>query len=334
MTIKIYVGDTDETLATAAVASDPTAFLVDSNNYQEFLNKTFNDNITVYTSLGDLPKNLEVFYNILMRADQIIYCPPPTWSDSKKLNLLYPTLSVQGLTENILLLIADLIPVTNIELAYLKKNPVQLVDVRKSNTKQLWCVGPSIVEGNSIDINLRFGTLLANELKLPCSFLTKEGSSNMWGADQILKSDILPGDIVIWGLTITKRLQLIFKGKDWGIHSGLYKDHPFLEDLLPSKQLHSENTFYQNINAIEQVINFCKKCQAKLILFSVLGLPQPDFLRYLRTKTNYIHFPYNLEFSISNITAKYTDYGIDNDHPGPEQHQLFAKFLLKHIQAT
>jgi hypothetical protein len=41
MTIKIYVGDIDETLATTAVANDPTAFLIDSNNYKEFLNKTF-----------------------------------------------------------------------------------------------------------------------------------------------------------------------------------------------------------------------------------------------------------------------------------------------------
>ena len=104
MAIKIYVGDIYQELAVAAQACSPTAFLIDYTNCQEFLTTEFDCNIVAYTCVGDLP-NLEMFYSVLFRADQIVYFPPAVWSDQTELDSLDPTQCIQGLTENALLVI-------------------------------------------------------------------------------------------------------------------------------------------------------------------------------------------------------------------------------------
>ena len=111
MTINIYIGDTSESLAAAAKAADPMAFLIDHSNLKEFLDSPKDDS-TVYTSLGDLPKIPtgtkkvsdydNAVYSLLDLADNIYYCPPDAWSDNKTINLTSVTDSLQGLTEYIL----------------------------------------------------------------------------------------------------------------------------------------------------------------------------------------------------------------------------------------
>ena len=111
MTINIYVGDNGKELAVATTAVDPTAFLIDHSNYKEFLDNPAND-VTIYTSLGDLPKipteqpviskYKNAVYNLLDLADNIFYCPPAVWSDNKSIDSFNITNSLQGLTEYIL----------------------------------------------------------------------------------------------------------------------------------------------------------------------------------------------------------------------------------------
>ena len=104
--------------------------------------------------------------------------------------------------------------------------------------------------------------------------------------------------------------------------------------------LMSENTFYTHLYSIERAINFCNKCQARLILFGILT----DFgmARYLAGKENY--YQYVTEYSsqltgykkviaslVGPFDAKnhFKDIGTNGTHPGPEQHKLYADFLLK-----
>jgi hypothetical protein len=325
MTIKIYVGDTHQELAFAAQAGDPTAFLIDYTNCQEFLTTQFDRDIVAYTCVGDLP-NLEIFYNILFRADQIVYFPPAVWSDQTELDGLDPTQCIQGLTENALLFFSDRAPVENIELCLSKKDPVLLADVRRSDQAQLWSVGCSVTDGFGVDTEQRYGHLLANKLDLPCSFLTKSGSSLAWAADQILRSDIRAGDIVVWGLTETFRTQIIQDNNVTVINIGSYNKE--LSKIVPVELFYSWDTLYTGLYAIEQVYNFCQKMQVNLLLFGVLIAP--NLLRYVKSKNNFFNFPHKLKFkktsvsqSISNV---YADLGTDNFHAGPLQHQLYADF--------
>lgn len=325
MAIKIYVGDIYQELAVAAQACSPTAFLIDYTNCQEFLTTEFDCNIVAYTCVGDLP-NLEMFYSVLFRADQIVYFPPAVWSDQTELDSLDPTQCIQGLTENALLVISDRVPVENIELCLSKKDPVLLADSRRSDRVQLWSAGCSITDGVGVDIQQRYGHLLANKLDLPCSFLTKPGSSLAWAADQILRSDIRAGDIIVWGLTEPFRTQLIQDNNVTVINSGSYNKE--LSKIIPVDLFYSWHTLYTGLYAIEQVCNFCQKVQANLLLFGVLI--SPNFLRYVKSKNNFFNFPYKLNFTgtsaSQSISHVYTDLGTDGAHPGPKHHQLYANF--------
>ena len=329
MTIKIYIGDINKELADIAMADSPTAVLIDSNNYKNFLTKNIDYNIVAYTALGDLPKNLEIVYDILVQADEIIYSPPSCWSDSGLLDDADPTASIQGLTENILLKVANQgILVTNIELCYLKNNLILLKDSRKTDQSQLWSVGCSITHGAGVNPNQRYGQLLADALNLKCSFLTRAGSSIQWAADQIIRSDIRPNDIIVWGLTESQRLTYIHKN-NWlpGVTHSTYKNFQGIDKILPLKELLSENTLYNNIFAVERVLNFCQKIQVKLYIIGLLD-PGPNFLRYIKSKKeiNITNFPYKFQGNKDPIIPIYEDLGTDGSHPGPKQHQAYADF--------
>ena len=76
MTINLYFGDNSNNIANQALSADPQAFLIDHSNYAKFLNSPPVDNVTVYTSLSDLPKlsnNKFVIYQLLDLADKIFY---------------------------------------------------------------------------------------------------------------------------------------------------------------------------------------------------------------------------------------------------------------------
>jgi hypothetical protein len=323
--ITLFVGDVSESLSRAALEHDPAAFLIDHSNYKSFLTSNINSDVTVYTSLGDLPKDLEVFYNIAMLSTDIVYAPPEIWSDGKSISVTDPTACVQGLTEVMLLLISSYRTVKNLELCYFNPTVNPLSDLRKTENTQLWVSGCSMTYATGVNDSQRYGQLVADYLNLPCSFLAKPGSSIAWAADQILRSDIRPGDIVIWGITNTERSTLINQNTLTCVNTSSYIEDSNIEKLLPLKTLTNETTFYSHLYSIEQVINFCEKQQATLLLAGLLV--GHNMFRYLKTKTNYFHYNYKIKFlnnTLSNI--EYVDLGTDNQHPGVKQHQLYADF--------
>ena len=203
----IFIGDTDESVRICAQEYHSSAQLLNHSNYKEFIVLSLDQDSVVYTSLGDLPKDLNIVYNILCLADQIVYCPPTQWSDNRLLNFTDPGTCTNGLTEILLLLLPKSIQIVNLNPEI--PDPMPLTDTRKCKETQLWIAGCSISHGVGVDLTERYGHLLSTELNMPCSFLTRPGSAIDWAADQLLRSDIRKNDLVVWGITNPERITYI-----------------------------------------------------------------------------------------------------------------------------
>lgn len=326
--LTIFFGDVFELTAKLAYDFDNTAFLVDVDNCSSFLSTELKNNVTIYTSLGDLYNNLPIAWDLLTSADEIVYCPPDVWSDKKSIDITNPTGSIHGLTEHLLLKLPKHIKIKNFNVDNLIPDIIPLVDKRKSNNTQLWFAGCSITHGVGVDTEQRYGELIAKELQLPCSFLTRPGSSIDWASDQIIRSDVRPGDIVVWGLTAIERLTYVHNNQLLnGINYQSYKINKNLEKIVPLSALLSENTFYNHIYSIERAVNFCKVSKAKLLIVGLLI--SDSCLRYVADKSYFHCYSYPISFDNQNIIAfNFSDYGSDKRHPGPEQHKLYKDFIL------
>jgi hypothetical protein len=323
--ITVFVGDVDQSLAATARQFDPKAYLIDSSNYKDFLVEHPDNNVTAYTSLGDLPKDLEVFYQIAMAATKIVYAPPATWSDNLDVDPTSAVSSLKGLTEHMLLLISNYRPVKNLELCYFEPTANPVLDTRKSDNTQIWFAGCSITAGEGVELTQRYGHLVADSLGLPGGFLALNGSSIAWAADQILRADVKSGDIVVWGITTTERINYIENNRVVNIGGLATPDRKTAQ-----RQLFSETTFYSHLYAIKQVINYCKKHQVKLLLLGLLT--SSNILRFLKSQNNYFHFPHKLKFIDGLDYIDYVDVGTDNQHPGPRQHKLYKNFVLTSLE--
>jgi hypothetical protein len=329
--ITIYLGDIYPDTCEQARQYDASAYLVDHSNYKNFLNSIFDHDTTVYTSIADLPNNDEVILNVLQKANTIVYVPPTTWSDNKIVDIVDPTSSTQGHTETMLLKLSDQIKIVGLDLILLKQDVIPLVDSRKSDSPQLWSVGCSITHGTGVEPLTRYGSLLSSDLAMPCSFLTRPGSSIGWAADQILRSDIKEHDIVVWGITSNERLMYVHDKKLLkGVTHSQYIELPGLEKIIPFKNLISENTFYQNILSVQQVVNFCNKINCKLLLLGLFD--NHNLTRFLKTLPNYHKFPYRTVYNKYIMHNEYVDLGTDQSHPGPAQHIEYKKFILNLLE--
>lgn len=318
--LTIFVGDVGVELSIKAKQFDPNAVLVDFSNYTQILQNTYIEPTTIYTSLGDLPKDETTIYQLLNRATEIYYYKPQIWSDSR----------IQKYIETILFYInKQKNNVHNLDLAHYNITKyTQLTDHRKNNNKHLYIAGCSISNGCGVKNSERYGQLLADKLNLPAIFLTADGSSITWAADQILRSDVRENDIVILGLTSENRFPY------WGVNNNLghinlvHRTSTKLQVPLDSNTLDSmlvhENCDYQAYTHIEQVVNFCRKIKAKLLL---IGLLSSDNLNI-----HLHHIPEFIAYKNFSNSTSLEDFGTDNKHPGPKQHKLYADFCLEHLK--
>lgn len=329
----VFIGDVDNSLRLTARSFDKQAFLVDHSNCKTFLNSTLDSDTTIYTCLGDLPKNLEIFFNLCCLADEVFYSPPKNWSDDKIVDDFDPNTSIQGLTEGLLMLVSLYTKVTGLTIAE-PKQPILLVDNRKAEDSQLWIAGCSVSHGLGVNPDQRYGQLLADDLGLSCSFLTRVGSSIDWASDQIIRSDIRAGDIVIFGLTTAERLTYVHnKELLSGVTARSYEFRPELEKIIPEHNLVTENTFYHQLIAIDRCINFCNKVKAKLILLGLLTSHSYNLLRHLHNKKNFFQYPYQFVYTNPSLTCQFEDLGHDGSHPGPKQHQAYKNFILSKLSS-
>lgn len=308
MTITLFVGDSDYNLAEQAQKKDPLAFLIDHANYKKFLKTNYVEDVTVYTSFADLPKISStdaVFFEVLKKADNIVYCPPLKWSDH---SVDFGWNSNQEITEYFLYHIK--LTKNNVQeldlTSYHDSSYLRLVETRKAVDGQLWIAGCSVAHGVGVLDHEKFGTLISNKLNLSVSHLTQGGSSIEWAKDQILRSDIRKGDTVIWGLTQEVRAPKAVNEK-------------IIAESDPDILL-DETSLYRAVTSVHQVVNFCRKISARLVLLPILCSEKLQML--ICDLDEFYQVPYQ---------TKPLDFGTDNLHPGPAQHRSWADMLYKHL---
>jgi hypothetical protein len=314
--ITVYVGDVTEYLSTLCRSIDPGAKLLTQENFANLNPGTY------YTSVADIGTLLN-FSSVLTQADKIVYAPPQQWSDQHN-----GQSKMQQWSEDYLNIFRFIRQVENFDPAVrLQKNTMlQLADQRKTSKQQLWIAGCSFSHGAGVTEQTRYGQLLSDQLGMPASFLTARGSSILWAADQILRSNIQPNDIVVWGLTSWHRTPFFKNNVLFHVNSSSLEKHSEHFDLVNPDVLDSDHLFYQSLTSIFQVINFCQKANATLVLASFLDHSVSE---YLGSMPNFIML-YKLWGRASG--QMYLDTGSDGLHPGVETHKFYADQIYQKLQ--
>jgi len=319
----LFVGFANEELVEYAVAYSTKATLITEDTWNCGIRPEVG-----YTGLEEFSNTL-IFVSVLASATKIVYYPNKAETD---IDLENPLNCTRGLFENILLSISQTTPVENLKNNILGSNKVsatlkaclELVDTRKSNIPQLWGVGCSFTYGSAVDYSQRYISVLTKKLNMNMSCLAQPGGTISWAADQILRSDIREGDIVVWGLTDKFRFTWFRDNTVWNFTPTEYKKFNWLLETVPLSVLTDyDNAVYQSLTHIYQVNNFCNKIGAKLLLVGLLT--GPDDLLYLHNLPNFYQY-YNKDF------VDYIDLGYDGVHPGPLQHQRYADSIFKQLQ--
>jgi hypothetical protein len=315
--ITLFVGSNDRYLSECAIKFDKNSWLVDSRNFSKFLD--ISQDTVAYTSMADLPKITQkrnVFFDVLDHAGTIFYCPPQQWPDHCD---DFSAWSEQTMTEYLLSTInKQKGNVKGLVLPSWTTNPyLQLFDVRRTQSPQLWVSGCSISHGVGVNPNEKFGAILSNKLQLPVSFLTTSGTSIPWAADQLLRSDIKAGDFVVWGITSEYRSMLFDRTL---LHKNL---HSFSGSESRNIGSNLQDLVFKAVMSIHQVVNFCRSVNATLIMLPVLSTEQLGVLMH--------DCP---DWHCMTYQAAFLDVGRDNVHPGPLQHARWAEFCYAVIQKT
>lgn len=313
MIIEVFVGDTGEYLHKIAQNNNNTAIMISSKNCKHLLPGTY------FTSLGDLD-NLDQLYCILEQANIIRYVPPQKWTNNDlkfwteeyvKMFLYNSKKQIYGLDR----------PVPDNDITAINCLP----DHRKSDSPQIWIAGCSISHGIGVTPHQRYGYLIANDLNLPVSFLTASGASNRWISDQIIRSDIRQQDIVFFGITSPGRLSY-WDPQEQRIQFAVpekFSMHRYLKTLVNEKFLASEHLIYESVISIHNVLNFCNKVNAKVVVGTLIQ----GIETYFADCYNFVHIAGTHS---KQHKTKFLDVGNDNRHPGPMSHHFFKeKFLEK-----
>lgn len=314
--ITVYVGDVTEYLGMQARQYDSTATLIDTNNYSNLKEGTY------YTSVGDVG-SLYNFAEVLRQANRIIYTPPKQWSDKR-----WGQSKMQTWTEDYLEVFSHQKPVDNFAMpqAQDKDTMLQLVDHRQTESPQLWAVGCSYTYGVGVKNTERYGEILSKALDLPVSVLAYPGSSLTWQADQILRSDVRKDDLVVWGLTSHRRFPYYKNNKLIHACPRTYESNLEIKHDVDISFLDSQQLVYQAVLEIYQVINFCNKVGAQLILAQLLGRGMEQ---YLASMPNFTMLSNQFGRDADNFLL---DFGDDGIHPGPNMHKWYADQILNKLE--
>ena len=198
------------------------------------------------------------------------------------------------------------------------------------NKPLLWIAGCSITFGSHIPVDKRFGRLVADSLDRPEMCLAQPGTSIFWAADQILRADLQAGDIVLWGLTHVPRVE-VAAGQE--LVPVTISSYPHIDQNQQYWTLDWFNSPTQTLMAmhyIAQVQNFCRKIGVELYMFNMTDI---SWMASLSTQyVNYLDLVQHLK--IKNSKVSWVDFGTDNMHPGPNQHQQWADQILKFIDKS
>lgn len=209
------------------------------------------------------------------------------------------------------------------------KNFNQLLGARSTSDPVLWTVGCSVTFGLGLNSKQqRWGALLAEKMNINEITLSKSGSSIFYAADQVLRSDIRNGDVVVWGLTNVPRIEV---SRDWNFDNNTIADYQQLEKDMQYWNLdyfESETQVLKAIRNILQVKNFCYKMNAKLYLVNLLDISWIGVA--FSNSEKFIDLTQDLH--VIGNTVYFTDLGTDGLHPGPLQHKQYAQKIFNFIK--
>lgn len=187
----------------------------------------------------------------------------------------------------------------------------------KHKSQTLWIFGCSHSHGvGLIDLDQRFGQLVAAHLNLPANFVTKPGSSVQWSLRHIINANIATQDLVIWQITTPHRLTIY--------------DHSPREVLLANSHnrclldvFNDRQMFFHQCSLIDHGVKFLRAKNIKFVMTSLLN-QQAFFYNYLEEYSKYPEYCYTPECNL--------DLGTDQQHFGPLSHRAIAFRLIDHIQ--
>jgi hypothetical protein len=330
---RVYVGSTDMYLSHAVAKQDSEAVLCNSTEFIKIKKHKASSNV-FYTAIGDV--SLDEAYELLGMATEIVYINPPIpWQDQES-----KTQTMELLNYYLDKVIEGSQDVDRHRL-YFK----QLLSVEESRTNastHLFVAGCSVARGMFVEPQESFGHLIAQELGMPLVNLAHSGGSISWSADQILRSDIRAGDVVIWALSGIHRVTWLQTVHDRGIelldsvfcnpssdvkrYRNRIKDNNFetVQQLMTAGEQHQLLTA---IKTIMQVKNFCNKIGAQL-LFAPLPYSGKQNIATLRDVFSKVDDWVDID--CFDMDAPYwTDFGSDGKHPGPVSHGQIANAFIR-----
>ena len=131
-----------------------------------------------------------------------------------------------------------------------------------------------------------------------------------------MRSDIQKNDVVLWGITSEYRAT-IWSEKNHRVE--FLNAHAFDHHRTTrADDVCDETRTYKAIISINQVINFCNKVGARLIMIPILCTENLQLM--LHNESSYYQLPYK---------TKPIDVGTDKLHPGPQQHRWYAEQIGK-----
>jgi len=199
---------------------------------------------------------------------------------------------------------------------------------KESNKPSLWVAGCSWSSAVGVETDERWGHLVAKELDLEEINLAINGGSIWDASDQILRADIQKGDIVVWGLSSLGRVDVVNNNqlRSFAVRDSL--DIPQTRDYYNLGYFWSNTQCLIAMRQIQQVINYCSKIGARLYLVNFLDIHLSSFI--LGGEENYLDL--TRQMNDDTLSTIMIDYGTDDQHPGPLQHQQYAKEIIKFIQ--
>ena len=309
--LKVFVGDYTEYLSLLAIRKDPMAFLCTDDNFDTVTTGT------VYASLGDL--SIQNFQRLVKQADVVEYYPPDIWSSSELENRTLVELNFLSHRKKI----------KNYKCVQYPIKSFRLADQRKIKSNQVWVVGCSFAHGTAVPKSDSFGSLIAEQLNLPVSFLTWPGSSISWAADQILRSDIQKGDIVIWGLTGCGRFSFADENNNvQHVTTTNYQTAKEFKSLVRENFLVSNHLLQDGIIKIDQVARTLDRLEIKYIL----GIFPLNFEKHENQLLQYVS--QNKNSLLLHHHQGFIDFGWDDSHPGPKHHKWYADTILNFYNET
>ena len=310
----LYVGETNPKDTKYYYELDESAYNLDIENYETALEEKLTG--VFYTSVSDFQNNFNIMLQVCWKFDKIIYRPPDVWS----------ALSVGEVTSQFLKSLSWFLSVEK----FLTDSDISSKGSlrRKTEQPQIWVAGCSWSSAVGVAKEQRWGSLLADQMNMAVTVLAEGGSGNSYQARKLLSADIRENDVVIFQVTSPHRETI--HHPDYGqihVNAGSFASQTDLYKFYPPDRLDELTLVINQIRDMQNVVNFLQKTKTKFMFWSPGMYLQTGSMGVLLQES-----PPFKEYSYMYSDLKMLDFGTDGSHPGPLQHQEYAKFVLEKIK--